>query len=128
MDDKERSVMLEELFLPLLLLWQFLARKIAFPIAWSILPSWWPCKKYRRLRMRFKVWRDRLYDGYDEFHPSLSLDVASMLEMTEDEQAEYLVDLQLRRSWARLDVTLHRASPEMLPLERSSIRGTLRAP
>ena len=47
-----------------------------------------------------KLWKDRQYDGDDEFHHSLSMDVTAMLKMNDKDKKKYLNDLVRRRNAA----------------------------
>ena len=49
---------------------------------------------------RMKLWKDRQYDGDDEFHHSLSMDVTAMLKMNDKDKKKYLNDLVRRRNAA----------------------------
>ena len=88
----------EEIVLPFVLAYRVARRQLTFKMAWWLLDTWWPCKCYRRVKMRVRVWRARRYKGNNEFHHSLNMDVLSMLEMTKSEQEAYLADLMKRRS------------------------------
>jgi len=89
--------MLAEILLPIVLAYRVIVGRLSLFIAWSLLDTWWPCRLYRRMRSKYRVWKARRYRGNDEFHPSLSMDVLAMLEMTEQEQDAYLQDLMRRR-------------------------------
>lgn len=93
---------LEELALPLRLLARVLRRKISIGLAWWLLDTWWPCRKYRRLRMHWRLWRASRYRGTDEFHRSFDIDGTAMLEMTQDEQKAYMDKLMRRREQMHL--------------------------
>jgi hypothetical protein len=63
-----------------------------------------PSKIRRRVwNKRIKLFWNRLWIRSDEFHQSLDMDVAAMLEMTSEEQAEYLKDLARRRRLAHCE-------------------------
>lgn len=90
-------IWVEEVILPFVLTYRVIRRQLTPKIAWWMMDTWWPFKFYRRQRARYRVWKARRYRGNDEFHPSLDMDVLSMLEMTESEKEAYLADLVRRR-------------------------------
>ena len=60
-----------------------------------------PGKIKRRIwNKRLLLWWYRLWVREDEFHRSLDMDVAAMLEMNERERKKYLADLVHRREIA----------------------------
>jgi hypothetical protein len=72
-----------------------------------VLYVWWlnvkslPGKIKRRIwNKHILLWWHRLYIRKDEFHRSLNMDGAAMLEMNEKERKKYLADLVHRREIA----------------------------
>ncbi|OQA38740.1 MAG: hypothetical protein BWY51_00782 [Parcubacteria group bacterium ADurb.Bin316] len=72
-----------------------------------VLYVWWldvkslPGKIKRRIwNKHILLWWHRLYIRKDEFHRSLNMDGAAMLEMNEKERKKYLADLVRRREIA----------------------------
>ncbi|MGM0408844.1 MAG: hypothetical protein ACQERU_12740 [Bacteroidota bacterium] len=72
-----------------------------------VLYIWWldvkslPGKIKRRIwNKHILLWWHRLYIRKDEFHRSLDMDGATMLEMNEQERKKYLADLVRRREIA----------------------------
>lgn len=72
-----------------------------------VLYVWWldmkslPDKIKRRIwNKHILLWWHRLYIRKDEFHRSLDMDGAAMLEMNEQERKKYLEDLVRRREIA----------------------------
>lgn len=101
MNTRKFQSLIEESVLPWVLLYRATTRHITFGLAWYLLhDTWWPFRKYRRWRSLARVKRDQKYDGNDEFHPSLNMDGLAMLDMTKEEQEEYLEDLVRRRNRA----------------------------
>jgi hypothetical protein len=56
-------------------------------------------------RTKWKIWNkniklaiDKKYNGNDEFHKSLDMDIFAMMVMTKEEQDAYLIDLRKRRN------------------------------
>jgi hypothetical protein len=90
----------EELLLPVVLTWRVVRGQLSLGMAWSFMETWWPLKKVRRLYAKWRIWRASRYRGPNEFHPSLSLDVAAMFELTKSEQSAYLKNLLWRREQA----------------------------
>ena len=88
----------EEVALPFVLTYRVVRKQLTVQIAWWLMDTWWPFKFCRRLMMRVRVGWARRYKGANEFHSSLSIDVWSMLQMTESENRAYLDDLMKRRS------------------------------
>jgi hypothetical protein len=88
----------EEIALPFVLIYRVARRQLPIKIAWWLMDTWWPFKGYRRLKMHLRLWKARRYRGTNEFHPSLNMDMVSMLEMKESELETYLDDLTKRRS------------------------------
>jgi len=61
---------------------------------------WRIVKWFQYIPVRIKLHKDKQYDGDDEFHHSLNMDVCSMIKMNENQQAEYMKDLVWRRNQA----------------------------
>jgi hypothetical protein len=88
----------EEVALPFVLTYRVVRKQLTVQIAWWLMDTWWPFKICRRLKMHVCVWWARQYRGTNEFHRSLSMDVWSILQMTESENKAYMDDLMRRRS------------------------------
>ena len=51
---------------------------------------------------RIKLAKDRTYDGDDEFHHSLNMDLTALLKMNEKDTEKYMNDLCRRRNLAHI--------------------------
>jgi hypothetical protein len=49
---------------------------------------------------RIKLHKDRQYNGDDEFHHSLNMDITALMKMNEKDTAKYMNDLVRRRDFA----------------------------
>jgi hypothetical protein len=56
----------------------------------------------KMLKHRPKLFWDKLYIREDEFHKSLDMNINAMLDMSKEEQYEYLSNLNSRRQKAHL--------------------------
>ncbi|MBN2854429.1 hypothetical protein JXK06_02770 [Patescibacteria group bacterium] len=72
-----------------------------------VLYDWWLNIKSLPIKIKRRVWNKhillywgRLWVRKDEFHSSLDMDGAAMLEMNEQEQKKYIIDLVHRRNIA----------------------------
>lgn len=92
----------EEIILSFVLLYRIARRQLRPRIAWWLADTWWPFKKARRLRAKWRIWRAKQYHGNNEFHPRLNLDVVAMIELNSNEQSRYVNDLIQRRERAHL--------------------------
>jgi hypothetical protein len=103
---KHMDAFFEEVWLPFSIVVRLLRGKLSWSLAAWLLETWWPCRKWRRARMRVRLWRQRRYRGADEFHSSYEMDCWSMMQMTRDERDWYLKNLVWRRELAhRKDLT-----------------------
>ena len=92
---------LDETSLPFVLFFRWARGKLPMGLAWGLFwDTWAPFRRYRRWSGIWQVKRDRAYKGQDEFHPSMSMRIEAMLEITKCERDEYLADLS--RRWMRL--------------------------
>jgi hypothetical protein len=88
----------DEFILPFVLLYRVIRGQLTFRIAWRIFDSWLPFKFVRRCRAEWRIWKARRYRGNDEFHPSLDMDVWSMMQLSPEGVEAYLEDLNRRRA------------------------------
>ena len=66
---------------------------------WKI-ERWKIIKWLQYIPVRIKLYKDKQYDGDDEFHHSLNMDLCSMLKMNNEQQEKYINDLCMRRNRA----------------------------